>query len=114
MGLTDDLYIKMNSRGKPLTKFEHFKADFEKTVKDVSTDHYQVFIHRVDNAWADLLWPLRGDDDIIDDEFMRYFRYVTDILIQWTGLKLPDGPRRDGHRTDSGVRVRKKPAKRGI
>ena len=28
MGLTDELYIKMNSRGKPLTPFEHFKADF--------------------------------------------------------------------------------------
>ena len=29
MGLTDELYIKMNSRGKPLTPFEHFKAEFE-------------------------------------------------------------------------------------
>ncbi len=29
MGLTDSLYIKMNSRGKPLTNFEHFKAEFE-------------------------------------------------------------------------------------
>ena len=30
MGLTDELYIKMNSRGKPLTQFEHFKAELEK------------------------------------------------------------------------------------
>ena len=29
LGLTDELYIKMNSRGKPLTKFEHFKAELE-------------------------------------------------------------------------------------
>lgn len=29
MGLTDEIYIKMNSRGKPLTVFENFKADFE-------------------------------------------------------------------------------------
>ena len=28
MGLTDDLYIKMNSRGKPLTDFENLKAEF--------------------------------------------------------------------------------------
>lgn len=26
---SDDLYIKMNSRGKPLTNFEHFKAEME-------------------------------------------------------------------------------------
>ena len=29
MGLNDDLYIKMNSRGKPLTEFENFKARFQ-------------------------------------------------------------------------------------
>jgi hypothetical protein len=67
MGLTDDLYIKMNSRGKPLTEFEHFKANFEKIIRDVSIDHYNEFIRKIDNNWADLLWPLRGDDDIIDD-----------------------------------------------
>ena len=29
----EDLYIKMNSRGKPLTEFENFKAHFEKTIQ---------------------------------------------------------------------------------
>jgi hypothetical protein len=91
MGLTDDLYIKMNSRGKPLTKFEHFKANFEKTIKDVSAVHYQYFIQKIDNDWADLFWPLRGDNDIIDDEFMRYFRFITDILIYRTGVSVPTG-----------------------
>lgn len=33
LGLTDDIYIKMNSRGKPLTDFEHFKAAFDKASK---------------------------------------------------------------------------------
>ena len=28
-GLGDELYIKMNSRGKPLSTFENFKAEFE-------------------------------------------------------------------------------------
>ena len=28
-GLSDDLYIKINARGKPLTAFETFKARFE-------------------------------------------------------------------------------------
>lgn len=85
LGLTDDLYIKMNSRGKPLTPFEHFKARFEKTLRETSPEHYREFSHKVDNAWADLLWDLRGDGDVIDDEFMRYFRFVTDALAFWRG-----------------------------
>ena len=31
--LSDDLYIKMNARGKPLSDFENFKARLEKTIK---------------------------------------------------------------------------------
>lgn len=31
--LSDDLYIKMNARGKPLTDFENFKARLEKNIK---------------------------------------------------------------------------------
>lgn len=34
-GLSDDLYIKMNARGKPLTNFETFKARFERDLKAV-------------------------------------------------------------------------------
>jgi hypothetical protein len=80
MGLTDSLYIKMNSRGKPLTNFEHFKAEFEAVIKNVSTDLYNEFTAKADNDWVDMLWKYRGDDNAIDDEFMRYFRFVTEII----------------------------------
>lgn len=80
MGLTDNLYIKMNSRGKPLTDFEHFKADFEKIIKAVSIDLYNEFVHKVDTDWLDMLWDYRNEDNIIDDEFMRYYRFVTEII----------------------------------
>jgi hypothetical protein len=39
-------------------------------------------------VWADLLWPLQGGDDIIDNEFMRYFWFVTDILAHWRAMNL--------------------------
>ena len=82
MGSAEDLYIKMNSRGKPLTDFENFKARFEalleKSVPARATD----FATKIDGQWADILWSYRGDDNIIDDEFMRYFRYITE-LCQW-------------------------------
>jgi hypothetical protein len=80
MGLTDSLYIKMNSRGKPLTEFEHFKAEIEKIIKEVSPDLLNEFVHKVDIGWVDTLWKYRGHDDITDDEFMRYYRFVTEII----------------------------------
>jgi hypothetical protein len=88
MGLTDDLYIKMNSRGKPLTKFEHFKANLEETIRDASAEQYREFSRKIDNVWADLLWPLRGGNDVVDDEFTRYFRFVTDVLAYWRAMNV--------------------------
>lgn len=80
MGVTDTLYIKMNSRGKPLTPFEHFKADFEKTIFDVSRDLQAEFIRKVDVDWVDMLWKYRINGDVIDDEFMKYYRFVTEMI----------------------------------
>ena len=80
MGLTDSLYIKMNSRGKPLTNFEHFKADFEKIIKDVSLDLYNEFVQKVDKDWLDMLWECRDANNIIDDQFMRYYRFITEMI----------------------------------
>jgi len=79
LGLSEDLYIKMNSRGKPLTPFENFKAHFEQMLKVSCPSRVEAFSLRVDGEWSDLLWPYRGSDDIVDDEFLRYFRFVTEI-----------------------------------
>jgi hypothetical protein len=69
MDSPEDLYIKMNSRGKPLTEFEHFKARFEATIK--WAPRIREFEEKVDRDWSDVLLPFRGGDDLIDDEFMR-------------------------------------------
>jgi hypothetical protein len=88
MGLTDDLYIKMNSRGKPLTPFEHFKAEFEEIIKNISEDLSKEINHKFDIDWTDMLFPFRGDNNIIDDEFMRYFHFINDIITYKSGLEL--------------------------
>jgi len=80
MGLTDSLYIKMNSRGKPLTEFEHFKAEFEQIIRPVAEDLYNKFVEKIDIDWVDMLWKYRGDDNVTDDEFMRYYRFLTEML----------------------------------
>lgn len=99
MGLTDELYIKMNSRGKPLTPFEHFKADFEKTLGATSGKARADFARNIDQDWSDLLWPLRDsstkkeeENSIIDDEFLRLFHFIGDITALRRGLSVDGAP----------------------
>ncbi|GAA3329309.1 DUF262 domain-containing protein [Paeniglutamicibacter sulfureus] len=81
MGSAEDLYIKMNSRGKPLSDFENFKAHFEKIIE--SSSSASEFARKVDVDWVDVFWHYRGDDDLVDDEFLRYFEFVTEVC-EWS------------------------------
>lgn len=91
MGLTDELYIKMNSRGKPLTQFEHFKAEFEKQLKLADEVLAKRIGSKIDREWTDLLWQYRnsgvGDDNdnTTDDEFLRYFIFICNIICYKNG-----------------------------
>lgn len=80
MDLTDEIYIKMNSRGKPLTSFEHFKAELIRLLRGGDKTLLKEIAQSIDRDWTDMLWPYRGDDNIIDDEFLRYFRFICDIF----------------------------------
>lgn len=92
MGLSDELYIKMNSRGKPLTEFEHFKAEFEGMIKEYDEKMSEEFNRKFDLDWTDMLFPYRGENNIIDDEFMRYFFFVSDILCYQQNIPLEKDP----------------------
>lgn len=79
----DDLYIKMNSRGKPLTEFEAFKARLEKLLS--STGRQSELSEKLDREWSDLLWHYEGGDFLVDDEFMNYFAFMVDVCVWRTG-----------------------------
>ncbi len=82
MKLTDDIYIKMNSRGKPLTDFEHFKAEFLKIIKNNHEEESSKRIGRkIDREWTDLLWDYRDDNNLVDNGFLNLFRIISIILI---------------------------------
>lgn len=84
--LSDDLYIKMNARGKPLTTFETFKARLEQQLdsifpektlelhgKQISIKDY--FSHRIDTSWADLFWQYRdASTHLFDERLMHLIR----------------------------------------
>lgn len=85
LGLPDDLYIKMNSRGKQLTAFEYFKSRFTEIL---TLKHAAIFNQKIDQEWSDLFWKLYYSNqnqtrDIamyVDDGFLRFLRYISDIL----------------------------------
>lgn len=85
-GLSDELYIKMNSRGKKLTTFEHFKAEYENLYEKDSYEA-RTINHKFDVEWADTFFSYRNQDDIVDNEFMRYYFYVSHILCYEQGIK---------------------------
>lgn len=77
--LSDDLYIKMNSRGIPLSPFENFKAKLEsfikasKITKDfdiqinekvVNVDFLTYYSNKLDNEWSNLVWNTLLSKDI--------------------------------------------------
>lgn len=75
--LSDDLYIKMNSRGKQLTEYEIFKAQLEKYIevemgdKDLKYRTARLF----DNDFTDLVWSAQGrDKSKIDVAFVQLFK----------------------------------------
>ena len=103
MDSDEDLYIKMNSRGKPLTPFENFKARFEQDIRH--SDRADEFARKIDGAWSDLLWPFHGGDNIVDDEFIRYIDYITEICELREGLDRFRAARSSGTRR---VRRRKR------
>lgn len=85
-GLSDELYIKMNSRGKKLTPFEHFKAEFE-DLYERDSEESMTINHKFDVEWADMFFSYRDNDNLTDKEFMRYFFYISHILCYQQSIK---------------------------
>ena len=85
--LSDDLYIKMNARGRPLTPFETFKARFERHLESQFAGElhplggeaplHKFFAHRIDTRWSDFFWPFRdARTATFDNAVMNLLRSV--------------------------------------
>ena len=76
--LTDELYLKMNARGKQLSKFENFKASLVKRINDEQWEseekEEETFSYKMDTTYTDLFWQYREKDKtVIDEEAMNFF-----------------------------------------
>ena len=80
-GLSDDLYIKMNARGKQLTSFENFKADLigyvEQQAKENEEwkkllDAYRGIPILLDTDWMDIFWKNKSENYEIDEIYYAF------------------------------------------
>jgi len=79
LSLDENTYVRMNARGKPLTEYEHFKAQFEKHLADNRSLVVADFPRRMDVDWTRALWQYRDSENLIDKAFMALFTFVTEI-----------------------------------
>lgn len=112
--LTDELYIKMNSRGKPLTRFENLKSKILKKYDDLKKSaKYKAKLQEInqlegkifdslrdyvglmiDTRWTDMFWNfwLETTSDsnakpAVDDMFLSF---ISNICIFYETLRLMD------------------------
>ncbi len=74
-GLSDELYIKMNARGKPLSDFENFKAwlcgQLEKKPRGKQIEK------KIDQEWTDIFWKIsRESENDFDELYLRFFNLM--------------------------------------
>ncbi|MBL1223283.1 DUF262 domain-containing protein [Chryseobacterium sp. L7] len=85
IGLTDDLYIKMNARGKLLSSYENFKASFEKYIEDNNWEEgiekSKTFAFQIDTNWTDFFWKNFKKNNSIDVPLMKFISTLLMIRI---------------------------------
>ena len=74
LGSEDELYIKLNSRGRPLTDFENFKARFIDRIKKLDSHLEREFTQKIDTKWTDVIWNI--DKNAFDTNFLNLFEIV--------------------------------------
>ena len=93
--LTDELYLKMNARGKQLSNFENFKASLVKHITDngweKNTPEKDSFSFKMDTIYTDLFWEYRGEVNVIDYNFKTeefHIKYPYDRVVKFDLPKL--------------------------
>ena len=66
-GSDNQLYIRMNSRGKQLTDFENFKAELYEKVLTDEDDLAKNFKKKIDGEWYSMLWDANVAESNVKD-----------------------------------------------
>ncbi|WP_433836135.1 DUF262 domain-containing protein [Flavobacterium anhuiense] len=85
--LSDDLYVKMNARGKQLTDFENFKAWLFSKIENKNwydKDLWEQDVLKFDIEWNDIFWNAKNTTTFeIDDVYLNYFKlsFLGDFIV---------------------------------
>lgn len=85
-GFADDLFIKMNARGKLLTRFEMFKSEFETVIsKSANSDILHEWKEKIDNGWLEFFWNYFGDSapDNAENGLFRFIIFLGETFYSW-------------------------------
>lgn len=74
--LGEDLYIKMNSRGRQLSSFENFKSWIQ---KDPAIREDWGLLGRIDNIWINYFW--KNSHQSWDSDIIKMMHYLGDFLV---------------------------------
>ena len=79
-GLTENLYIRMNARGKSLNDFENFKSEFFKIIQ-YNNELQEIVKDKIEYDWVENLWSYRLNDSfIIDQPFLKFVSFISEML----------------------------------
>ena len=89
--LTDELYVKMNARGKELSPFDILKSTFEEQMKinKVCDTIQEEWKTNVDSKWMDLFWNKKAvpylinndnEEDIVEKVETYYLRFLKRMM----------------------------------
>ncbi|WP_417266119.1 GmrSD restriction endonuclease domain-containing protein [Brumimicrobium sp.] len=78
--LSDELYVKMNARGKQLTPFENFKAWLVNELvkrKVITNENSKRYNHKIDIEWNDIFWNYKKEGEYrIDSVYFNFFKLL--------------------------------------
>lgn len=85
----DDLFIKMNARGLPLTEFEIFKGKWmEQIEKTYAAEDVKQMKSLIDVSWTDFLWPMRKQREGMKN-IDPFFQNLLKLIIGNAAASLP-------------------------
>lgn len=79
-GLTDDLFVKMNARGKRLSRFDVFKSDLESRIEKIGHKDSEKWKTEIDNTYLDLFWNKFGFELSERNLFRTILFYVKELI----------------------------------
>lgn len=80
----DDLFVKMNARGRSLTGFENFKSDWDSNLN--SNNKLTEYTTKIDSDWMDVFWSIAKNEpdekvDIVTNAGVLFFQFINRFIL---------------------------------